>query len=92
MNLKTQINYYKEKNMYGHVDGYIIPCQWGIKEKVTGYLLSNEDEEDVIIHCDQMPSNLVKTGNKVRLFGEIIPKKGFKEMNVERFRVLEEIT
>jgi hypothetical protein len=76
--------------MYGHADGYIIPCQWGIKEKVTGYLLSNEEEEDVLIKADQIPSNIIKAGSKVRLFGEIIPKKGFKEMIVERFRVLED--
>jgi hypothetical protein len=76
--------------MYGHADGYIIPCQWGIKEKVTGYLLSNDEEEDVLINSDQIPGNIVKAGNKVRLFGDIIPKKGFKEMTVERFRVLEE--
>lgn len=78
--------------MYGHADGYIIPCQWGIKEKITGYLLSNDedDEEDVLIHADQIPNSLVKQGNKVRLFGDIIPNKGFKEMTVERFRILEE--
>lgn len=75
--------------MYGHADGYIIPCQWGIKEKITGYLLSNEDEEDVLINSDQIPQNVIQTGSKVRLFGEIVPKKGFKEMTVERFRILE---
>jgi hypothetical protein len=76
--------------MYGHADGYIVPCQWGIKEKVTGYLLSNEDEEDVLIHSDQIPNHLVKMGSKVRLFGDIKDRKGFKEMTVERFRVLDE--
>lgn len=76
--------------MYGHADGYIIPCQWGIKEKVTGYLLSNDDEEDVLIHSDQIPQNIIQMGSKVRLFGEIFPKKGFKEMTVDRFRVLDD--
>jgi hypothetical protein len=79
--------------MYGHADGYIIPCQWGAQEKVTGYLLSSEseDEEDVLINSDLIPNSLVKAGSKVRLFGEIIPKKGFKEMTVERFRILDEL-
>lgn len=76
--------------MYGHADGYIIPCQWGIKEKVTGYLLSNDDEEDVLIHSEQIPKNIIQMGSKVRLFGEIIPKKGFKEMTVDRFRILDD--
>jgi hypothetical protein len=76
--------------MYGHADGFIIPCQWGIQEKITGYLLENEDEEDVLIKADQIPCNIIKAGTKVRLFGEIISKKGFKEMYVERFRVLED--
>lgn len=76
--------------MYGHADGYIIPCQWGIKEKVTGYLLSNDDEEDVLIHSDQIPKNVLQMGSKVRLFGEIVPKKGFKEMTVDRFRILDD--
>lgn len=76
--------------MYGHADGYIIPCQWGNQEKVTGYLLSNDDEEDVLIKADQIPSNIIKAGSKVRLFGDIIPQKGYKEMYVERFRILED--
>jgi hypothetical protein len=77
--------------MYGHADGYIIPCQWGIKEKVTGYLLYNEeDDEDVLIHSDQIPMNIVNTEGKVRLFGEIVPKNGFKEMRVDRFRLLDD--
>jgi hypothetical protein len=75
--------------MHGHADGIIIPCQWGIKEKVTGYLLSNDEAEDILIKADQIPINLVNSEAKVRLFGEIIERKGYKEMSVNRYRLLD---
>jgi len=74
--------------MYGHADGYVIPYQWSSNEQVTGYLLYNDDEEDVLIKAEQIPSQILKAGSKVRLFGDIVPNKGIKEISVERFKIL----
>jgi hypothetical protein len=71
--------------MYGHADGFIAPCIWGIKEKQSAYLLYNEGMEDVLIQSKYISKELVKRGGRMRLFGIITLNKGFKEMSVERF-------
>jgi len=71
--------------MYGHADGFIAPCIWGLKEKHSAYLLYNEGTEDVLIHSKYISKELVKRGGKMRLFGIITSNKGFKEMSVESF-------
>lgn len=71
--------------MYGHADGFIAPCIWGLKEKQSAYLLYNEGTEDVLIQSKYISKELVKRGGKIRLFGIITSNKGFKEMSVESF-------
>jgi hypothetical protein len=71
--------------MYGHADGFIAPCIWGLKEKQSAYLLYNEGMEDVLIQSKYISKEIVKRGGRMRLFGIITLNKGFKEMSVERF-------
>jgi hypothetical protein len=71
--------------MYGHADGFIAPCIWGLKEKQSAYLLYNEGMEDVLIQSKYISKELVKRGGRMRLFGIITSNKGYKEMSVERF-------
>ena len=71
--------------MYGHADGFIAPCIWGLKEKQSAYLLYNEGTEDVLIQSKYISKELVKRGGKIRLFGIITSNRGFKEMSVESF-------
>lgn len=71
--------------MYGHADGFIAPCIWGLKEKQPAYLLYNEGTEDVLIQSKYISKELVKRGGRIRLFGIITSNRGFKEMSVESF-------
>ena len=77
--------------MYGYADGFISPCRFGQNNKMTGYLLFNENDEDVLIYNQNIPSKVVQNGGKLRFFGDIISRKGFKEMTVEKFTLLDEI-
>lgn len=71
--------------MYGHAEGFIAPCLWGLKEKESAYLLYSEGAEDVLIQSKYISKDLVKRGGRIRLFGIITSRKGFKEMSVESF-------
>lgn len=69
--------------MYGHADGFIAPCLWGLKEKESAYLLYNEGSEDVLIQSKYINKDIVKRGGRMRIFGVITLRNGFKEMSVE---------
>jgi thermostable 8-oxoguanine DNA glycosylase len=71
--------------MYGHADGFIAPCLWGLKVKESAYLLYNEGCEDILIQSKYVTRDLVRRGGRIRLFGAITHKNGFKEMSVESF-------
>jgi hypothetical protein len=75
--------------MYGYVEGYIVPCQWGIRQKVMGHILFNDDNDDIVIRADAVPAEIIDKGLKVRLTGNIVSVNGFKEILVERINVLE---
>lgn len=71
--------------MYGQAEGFIAPCLYGIKGKEAAYLLFNEEAEDVLINAKYISNDLVMRGGKLRFFGTITARNGFKEMSVERF-------
>jgi hypothetical protein len=74
--------------MYGHADGFIAPCLWGLKEKEKAYLLFDEGAEDILIQTKYISKDLVKRGGRMRLYGAITIKNGYKEMSVESFTEL----
>lgn len=76
--------------MLCHADGFVAPCLWGIKEKKTGYLLYNENDEDIFIQSHHLPADVVARGGRMRLFGEINSLKGVKEMAVVDYLQLED--
>jgi len=76
--------------MYGQVEGYIIPCQWGVQNKVMGHILFNDDVEDIVIRTDYVPDEVVARGLKVRLTGKIGIVNGYREILVEQLNVLDE--
>lgn len=70
--------------MYGHADGFIVPCFWGGKEKKMDYLLYNEGADDLLIQSKFVSKELLRKGGKMRIYGLITQRTGFTEMIVER--------